>query len=79
MNNLRFTEDFFQSFSNEDLTQAFDAITKVRNYRKEERKKELIRDFTEAFNALKEAGYGIAIETDSAYYSISSIREFSFD
>ena len=65
----------FNTYTDEELSEVFNAIAKIQNQRKEEKKKQLVAKFEEAYSALMEAN--IMIYHDGV--GIWTFDEFDFD
>lgn len=65
----------FNTYTDEELSEVSNAIAKIQNQRKEEKKKQLVAKFEEAYSALMKAN--IMIYHDGV--GIWTFDEFDFD
>ena len=65
----------FNTYTDEELYEIFNVVTKIQNQRKAEKKKQLVAKFEEAYRALIDAG--IHIYHDEV--GIWGFDEFEFD
>lgn len=65
----------FNTYTDEELNEVFNAIAEIQLRRKNEKKKQLVKKFEEAYLALKDAGIGIYHDD----MGIWDFNEFEFD